>query len=430
MRFRVFFGVAAVIILLLCLIEIRQGVVTNLIKKHSHIKKVMEVISQQNKTSSISMIINAAVQNKFDRLRQNNNATEKTTEQNMKTKLGVKVVLFYTTWFGDTKWPYQGIDNTAMKLIHFDNKRQCAHRCRITYNKSEMAHSDAVMFHSRDMPGNFQQLKIVSDGRNQRQRWIYSTQENAHNNGRDPAQYNGIFNWTITYRTDSDLVIPYGSFREISTNEIPKDHNITNYAKGKDKLVAWAVSHCVTIRDNVVKKLSEFIPISVYGGCSRLIPKRINVNDNNCPRHSEQCAKIMKTFKFYLSLENGICTDYITEKYWDTPIFYNMVPIVLGPEYFAKLAIPGSYINLFDFPSIEALANYIKYLDKNDTAYNEYFKWKAKYQRWDPSWTCQLCENLYNDTLPRKVYDNLGDFWGTKACCSKHEAKLTSYISG
>ncbi len=55
-----------------------------------------------------------------------------------------------------------------------------------------------------------------------------------------------------------------------------------------------------------------------------------------------------------------------------------MVPIVLGAhkeDYFNTLP-PQSYINVDDFQSMEELASYLKYLDRNDTAYAAYFAWR------------------------------------------------------
>ena len=43
----------------------------------------------------------------------------------------------------------------------------------------------------------------------------------------------------------------------------------------------------------------------------------------------------------------------------------------MGGADYKKIAIPGSFINVLDFPSVKALADYLLYLDKNNTAYNE-----------------------------------------------------------
>lgn len=52
----------------------------------------------------------------------------------------------------------------------------------------------------------------------------------------------------------------------------------------------------------------------------------------------------------------------------------NIVPVVYGWDTYAERAPPHSYINARLFPSAHDLAQYLLYLDKNDTAYNEYFK--------------------------------------------------------
>ncbi len=55
-----------------------------------------------------------------------------------------------------------------------------------------------------------------------------------------------------------------------------------------------------------------------------------------------------------------------------------MVPIVFGAykdDYFNTLS-PQSYINVDDFRSIEELADYLIYLDRNDTAYAAFFAWR------------------------------------------------------
>jgi alpha-1,3-fucosyltransferase len=50
------------------------------------------------------------------------------------------------------------------------------------------------------------------------------------------------------------------------------------------------------------------------------------------------------------------------------------VPVVYGLAPYDTLAPPHSYINALDFPTAEDLADYLLYLDSNDTAYNEYFR--------------------------------------------------------
>lgn len=45
--------------------------------------------------------------------------------------------------------------------------------------------------------------------------------------------------------------------------------------------------------------------------------------------------------------------------------------------YYERVAPAHSFIHVDDFDSPKSLANYLRYLDRNDTAYNEYFRWKV-----------------------------------------------------
>lgn len=55
--------------------------------------------------------------------------------------------------------------------------------------------------------------------------------------------YNGLVNWTGTYRRSSTIVAPYERFTlyNSSVHELPL---AKNYAAGKTKKVAWFVSNC------------------------------------------------------------------------------------------------------------------------------------------------------------------------------------------
>ncbi|KAJ8019497.1 Glycoprotein 3-alpha-L-fucosyltransferase A [Holothuria leucospilota] len=204
------------------------------------------------------------------------------------------------------------------------------------------------------------------------QMWIYMTKESPLHakKARSPDPERLAFNWTMTYRRDSDFSIPYGRYTE-DISEVPADDN-RNWATGKTRLIAWMASNCgVTSwgRTKFVKSLKNLIQVDTYGACGTL----------KCPRN-ERCDEILSSHKFYLALENSQCEDYITEKFWRNAFTHNLVPIVYGTsrEDYEKVAPPNSFIHLSDFDNMTSLVDYIKYLDKNDTAYNEYFEWRKR----------------------------------------------------
>ena len=333
------------------------------------------------------------------------------------TKRATKVILFYTKWFGISKWPgFEAEQNISCDQL----------TCRLTQNGDEFQRSDALIFHGWDLP-SVTVLKEVEKSKPSKQRWIFYLMESpVINAGHKPALFNGMFNWTLTYRLDSDFLAPYGYYAPLTPDEINRKPK--NYAEGKDKLVAWGVSHCGMLRDEFVTKLLKYIKVDIFGSCAN----KFNQHES-CPRGSQECHNKLQRYKFYLSFENSFCIDYITEKYWENPLALNMVPVVMGGASYEneQLAIPGSFINVIDFESVEALAKYLMYLNSNDTAYNEYFMWRRKFKRAPPmpGWACLVCAALNNDSLPAKVYDNLGEFWGVEKTCGRNEDKVRKLIA-
>ena len=125
-------------------------------------------------------------------------------------------------------------------------------------------------------------------------------------------------------------------------------------------------------------------------------------------------------YKFYLSFENSLCQDYVTEKFFKV-LNYDIVPIVMGGANYSKFAPEKSYIDARGFKSISDLANYLKYLDQNNTAYAEYFEWKNYFQvMHDYSKAfCQLCQALNNPNEPTKSYADIFKWWRNDGHCIK-----------
>ena len=334
-------------------------------------------------------------------------------DEPVKTMHSSKLFLLYTPIFG--KLPWLGVEE------NYNFKEACpVTNCEITYKKTLIPSADVVLFHAFDMP-SVKEMTRISIRRPVTQRWVYFIQESPLNTPYDPGIYNGFFNWTMTYRRDSDIFLPYRHYAPLSATD--KKPERKNYASGKDKLVAWMVGHCGIIREKYAKILSQYLNLDVYGTCSRNFH-----HFKECPKGSTECSAKLKRYKFYLSFENSYCVDYITEKYWYTPFHHDMVPVVFGgSDYGPEVAIPGSFINVLDFPTIKHLANYILYLNKNDTAYNEYFNWKQQYKQvGKEAWTCRIC-SMRNKKLEQKACD-LGKFWGINESCSHYKDKINKLI--
>eukprot|EP00058_Branchiostoma_floridae_P015848 XP_002601336.1 hypothetical protein BRAFLDRAFT_82754 [Branchiostoma floridae] len=186
--------------------------------------------------------------------------------------------------------------------------------------------------------------------------------------------YRGVFNWTITYRADSDSLGGWGSLYE--TYQRLKDEGVDpmkDYTEGKKKLAVWFISKCNTQANRIAyaTELVKHMHVDVYGGCGK---------NDVCAKWKIKCMpKVIRQYKFYLAFENMKCKEYITEKFWRNALENDVVPVVLGANRsdYERLAPPHSFIHVDDFTSPKELANYLKMLDQDKDKYNAYFKWKT-----------------------------------------------------
>ncbi|KAF0294030.1 Alpha-(1,3)-fucosyltransferase C [Amphibalanus amphitrite] len=210
-------------------------------------------------------------------------------------------------------------------------------------------------------------------------------------------KYRGVFNLTMTYRRDSDVVNDY--FSTLSGAELTPLPDIGK----RSKSVAWIVSHCETPsgRELYVDELQRYIDVDIYGKCGTLkCPTKAHGGKNRY-----ECYRtVAKHYHFYLAFENSQCRDYATEKL-SLPLRYGMVPVVLGDsrQLYERIAPPGSFIHISDFAGPQELAEHLHYLMSNRTAYQRYFQWRSRY--------------LHEQHAPQ-YYDDLGSWWMDGGACN------------
>ncbi|XP_048576421.1 glycoprotein 3-alpha-L-fucosyltransferase A [Nematostella vectensis] len=222
------------------------------------------------------------------------------------------LILVYNQNGGVTKWVGALRDKCDVDMA---TREQCPlWKIELTYNKSRFAESDLVIFHALggNMP-NTDELRRLSKNRPLLQRWVYHSMESPKVTPM-VSPLNGFFNATWTYRSDSDFSAAYATYVPLSPTEMSyKKVTISkrDYSKGKTSLVAWVVSNCsARLRNEFVAELMKYIDVHVYGSCSS------NYNQTRVCNRGKM-SKCLKKYKFYLSFENALCKDYITEKYWD-----------------------------------------------------------------------------------------------------------------
>lgn len=218
--------------------------------------------------------------------------------------------------------------------------------CYVTTNRNffngDVTKFDAIAFNGRNL-----KRTDLPRQRSMKQKYIYFNLESADNFPVCNKYFEGFFNWTSTYKLNSDIPFPYLQVRDINGEIVgPKkemvwakdypdlDEEYSYRLLNKTKAAAWFVSHCKSRsgRKAFVAKLQRVLnlyghTVDVYGYCGPL----------RCPRNKKNdCNLILeRDYYFYMSLENSFAEDYVTEKLL-TALQHDIVPIIYGGANYSR----------------------------------------------------------------------------------------------
>ncbi|CAK1542384.1 unnamed protein product [Leptosia nina] len=331
----------------------------------------------------------------------------------------MKYILQWTKKFS-APFDWMGEGNSAFI------KYQCKHtNCYVTDDRNyflDLKEFDAIAFNGRDVI-NLWPFQMPSH-RSTEQKYIFGAMESADNFPACDENLDGFFNWTWTYKLDSNF--KWGYFTIYNRDGLivgPKinmvwpemreiDDGLKNKLRKKTKVVAWFVSNCSTKsrREQYVTELSNELKkygwsVDVYGGCGSL----------SCPRSSERsCFKMIEdNYHFYLSFENSFSEDYVTEKLL-TALNNYAVPIVYGAADYTRFLPEGSYLNARTLGPVH-LAKEMSNIMANKTKYFDFFRWRNHfvYKETDGPDVCNLCDILNNEEKLREttVWKNFRTWW-------------------
>ncbi|KAG8536423.1 hypothetical protein GDO81_026390 [Engystomops pustulosus] len=284
------------------------------------------------------------------------------------------------------QWPFnKPMDLSGDVCLDLYNIKNCS----LTDDRSMFIHSEVVIFHHMEMDSTGYQMP--TGHRPSQQMWVWANLESP-SNAKGLWKWKNTFNWTLTYREDSDIFVPYGKM-------VP---NLTMPLNDTEKtgLVSWVISNHQETQDRVTfyKEFSSYLKVDVYGKASRK------------PLCSSCLLPTMSKYLFYLALENSIHKDYITEKLWRNALLSGAVPIVLGPtrENYERFIPSDSFSHISDFPSTKHLAEFIRKLTPQ--RYKKFFQWRQKYgvkvyTDWRERF-CMICHK-YPSLPKKKVYTDL-----------------------
>ncbi|XP_069101766.1 alpha-(1,3)-fucosyltransferase C-like isoform X1 [Argopecten irradians] len=270
----------------------------------------------------------------------------------------------------------------------------CEYRCKMISGSKEISSAKFVIFHG---PRIRQKLPPK---KSRGQLWILNGMESPVNYHTDLSNWSNVFNWTFTFRRDSDVL-----FFNFRFQNIPENKTASDDWKTKDRQAVWMVSNCRTYskREEYVKQLQNFTTVHVYGECGT----------HNCSRSKENtCMEILQNrYQYYLAYENSLCMDYVTEKGFKTYTYSpSTIPVMRGGSNYSLYFPPGSYINTKDFESAQTLGKTMHSKLMSEGQLDTYFSWTQSYSvdytfRHD-SW-CALCKSMHHAENHERLYSNI-----------------------
>lgn len=299
--------------------------------------------------------------------------------------------------------------------------QSCPERCTVTDDIRRIANVDAVIFNLY----NLWKLpwKIGSKSkipmplyRHPSQVWAVFNMEPPYKLWGDLSMFNRVFNWTVWYRKDATIWNPYGGCQALNKQEMLQAQKMyieSDFFSTKRKEVVGRISNCrdPAHRYKLVHELEKDLDVEMFGKCYNHPCGDPDVESDT------KCNNDLTKYKFYLAFENSHCKDYVTEKYW-WALDREQIPIVNWRGMNPTIPIPGSFINVYDFPDVKTAAKFIKQVGTNRMLYNSYFSWKLKYKNARLPAICSFCQKLHDSSLPLQMYEDL-DGWVKKDMCPK-----------
>lgn len=249
--------------------------------------------------------------------------------------------------------------------VHADLSEMApADRQAFTTDRRRFGEADAVVFHLPTLQ------RIDALAKPAGQIWVLWSMESVANYPAmaDPRLLQ-LFDLTMTYQRTADIWTPYIPGRETWRSALQT-------AVPEKTATAPAVMFQSSLfnrsgRIGYAAELMKAIRVDSFGRV--LNNKALPAGDLG----RDTKLSTIGRYKFCISLENSVCDDYVTEKFFD-PLLAGTVPVYLGARNVDSFAPgDGCYIDVRDFAGPRRLAEYLHALDRDDAAYRRLLAWRS-----------------------------------------------------
>ena len=233
------------------------------------------------------------------------------------------------------------------------------------------------------------------------------------------------FNVTVSYESGADIPLNYfhwahcrdpGVFLQIERRRRARSW------KKEASPVLFMARNCDFVahkRNGIVRKLSTMLNVDSLGKCMNSRPQEdpnrmwLPRQCSHLPQSERKYAKycVIASYYFYLSIENSISIDYITEKVYE-PLLVGTIPVYLGaPNIEAFLPTTHSAILITDFRSLSSLAKYLRCILRTPSLRKHYEAWSTRpllpgFQAMiaNEAPMCRVCKRVYDIVLGKSQH--------------------------
>ncbi|XP_061719867.1 alpha-(1,3)-fucosyltransferase C-like, partial [Cydia pomonella] len=269
--------------------------------------------------------------------------------------------------------------------------------CFFTTNKellNNLSAFDAIIFDENILTSDNRPRE-----RSPHQMFVFMSNESSDKFPACELYNDDYFNWTFTYRFDSDILWRPFLVRDLTGDIVapstqvvwtmysaPLRSDIKSMLRCKMRAVVWIVNDCSFAGFEYLLRLEKHLDhfnLKLYK--HRNFKMNINYSDI-----------LAQNYQFVLGFENSIVEDYVSRKVMEGYKNY-AVPVVYGGANYIRFLPPGSYINARETHPYN-LAQAIYEATRSQEAYESYFKWRNYYSiEENHSSLCDLCAALYGD---------------------------------
>ncbi|XP_041969580.1 alpha-(1,3)-fucosyltransferase C-like [Aricia agestis] len=350
----------------------------------------------------------------------------------------MRYILIWTTeetgekrkYFGDGTFPF--IDNRCSNT-----------NCYLTTNKTflgDYTNFDAIVFNTKYMR-DWRNKKLPAR-RSVTQKYIFHSTITSDDAPVCNVITDGYFNWTCTYKMDSDIFNPMVEVLDLEGNYVAPKSSVDwetssdtlldttiRISHNKTKAMAWIVDRCDTRNDRLAfarklqKALKEMsLDFDIYG-CGFL----------DCPK--DNCMKVIRDYYFYYAAEESDAMDYITKEVLRA--FHTLtVPVVRGGADYKKFLPARSYIDSKS-TSMDSLVAWIDHAIRDPLTYKHFHLWRKYYRvrAVNPfQGLCRICMAVNDKAFNRhSVKNNFRMWWNNgplfERCLPKSAESLSHVLS-